>query len=95
VPHRLPKKSGVDVIRDKPLSAANKHLHTDTRASSANESIDWLALWALSLALSAMFAAGLVYFSEGDINGAAAILVGAAIIIAFARFASKAPSARG
>jgi hypothetical protein len=42
------------------------------------ESIDWLALWALSIALSAMFMASLVFFGVGDKFGASMILFGAA-----------------
>ncbi len=96
MPIRLPNKSRAEVIRDKRLSAANENTRIDTqRKSGAVETIDWLALWAISIAISALFLAGLVYFSEGDVDGAAAILAGAAIIIAVALFAGKAPTERG
>lgn len=57
------------------------------------DTIDWLALWALSLGFSAMFMAALVYI-DGDAFGAAAILAGTACIIAVALGVSKAPDAR-
>jgi len=48
------------------------------------ETIDWLALWTLSLAFSALFIAGCAYFGEGDAVGASAVLGGTAAIIALA-----------
>jgi hypothetical protein len=56
------------------------------------ETVDWLALWALSLAVSAIFIAGLVFFSEGDATGASAVLGGSAAIIALALGVTKAPA---
>jgi hypothetical protein len=57
------------------------------------ETVDWLALWALSLAVSAIFIACLVFFSEGDATGAAAVLGGSAAIIALALCMTAAPDA--
>jgi hypothetical protein len=45
-------------------------------------SIDWLGLWALSLAFCAINLAAIAYFLNGDNTGASCILVGAAALIA-------------
>ena len=58
------------------------------------DTIDWLALFVLSLAVSAMFMAALVFFNEGDVFGAAAILAGTAGINAVALFVTKSPVVR-
>ncbi len=55
------------------------------------DTIDWLAWWTLSLAVSAVFIAGLAFFQEGDVKGAAAVLGGTAIIMALALGITKAP----
>lgn len=56
----------------------------DVRDVDAIESIDWLALWALSIAVSAVFMASLVFFGVGDSFGASMILFGAAGITGLA-----------
>jgi hypothetical protein len=58
----------------------------------AQQPIDWLALWALSLAFASMVLAAIAYFSIGDKLGASAILAGAALIIGLALQASKPPA---
>ena len=65
--------------------------HGDKQTANI-DTIDWLALWALSLGFSAMFMAALVY-NDGDSLSAAAILAGTACIIAVALGVSKAPDA--
>jgi hypothetical protein len=67
--------------------------HRDVKQPDSIDTIDWLALWALSLGVSAMFMAALVY-TDGDTLGAAAILAGTAGIIAVALGVSKAPDAQ-
>lgn len=62
-----------------------------TDNSDAIGQIDWLALFVLSLSVSAMFMASLVYFGEGDVVGATAILAGTAGINAAALFVTKSP----
>src|ERR1700685_3145435 len=57
------------------------------------DTIDWLALWALSLAVSALFIAYCAFFGEGDVKGAAAVLTGTAAIMALALGVTKAPDA--
>jgi hypothetical protein len=52
------------------------------RRQAANNSIDWLGLWALSLGFCAIVLAGIAYFMIGDNIGASGILMGAAAIIA-------------
>jgi hypothetical protein len=99
VPTRLPNKSRADakaraeVMHVNRPGAANEGLHISKRRKlDAIETIDWLAIWAMSIAFSAIVMAGLVYFTERDVDGAAAILTGAAIIVAVALYGSKAPS---
>ncbi len=60
-------------------------------AKHSIDTIDWLALWALSLAVSALFIASCSFFGEGDVKGAAAVLIGTAIIMALALGVTKAP----
>lgn len=82
-------------MRVNPHGAANEDGHrSKQRKLDTIETIDWLAIWALSLAFSAILMAGLVYFSASDADGAAAILAGTAVIIATALYASKAPDER-
>jgi hypothetical protein len=52
------------------------------RASDAAESIDWLALWAISLGFCAVVIAATAFFSAGDKMGAASVLIGTAALIA-------------
>ena len=61
------------------------------RRADAIDTIDWLALWALSIGFSAMLIAGLAYFTANDPHGASYILVGAAAIIAAVLGFSRAP----
>jgi len=61
------------------------------RAVDPLETIDWLALWAISLGLSAIVLAGIAYFTIGDNLGASFILASAAGIIGAALLASKPP----
>lgn len=103
MPTRLP-----DRPRAKSIRAGRNTIDDDARRNAAVErrqpkaaekqdavdTVDWLALWALSLAVSAMFIAALVYFGEGDATGAAAVLAGTAGIISIALFISEAPGAR-
>jgi hypothetical protein len=62
------------------------------QVNQAAAKIDWLALWALSIAVSAIFIAALVYFGENDTTGAVAVLAGAAGVTALALFFSEAPN---
>ncbi len=51
-------------------------------ARDSVESIDWLALWAISLGLCAVVIAAIAFFSAADQAGAAMVLVGTAALIA-------------
>jgi hypothetical protein len=62
-----------------------------TKAVDARRPIDWLALWALSLAFASMVLAAIAYFTIGDQLGASSILAGAALIIGLALQASRPP----
>ena len=103
MPTRLPEKPRAKSIRADHHGTASDDAHrraaigvpknrADDKASA--ETIDWLALWALSLAVSAVFIAALVYFNEGDAQGAAAVLAGTAGIISIALFITDAPGNR-
>jgi hypothetical protein len=63
-----------------------------TKALEVEQPIDWLALWALSLAFAAMVLAAIAYFTIGDKLGASSILAGTALIIGLALRASKPPA---
>ena len=104
MPTRLPEKPRAKSIRADHHHTAGDDAHRRAaigvpkkRAEDrpdAIDTVDWLALWALSLAVSAMFIAALVYFGEGDAQGAAAVLAGTAGIISIALFITQAPGAR-
>ena len=65
------------------------------RRQAAAHAIDWLGLWALSVAFCAIVLAGIAYFMIGDNTGASCILVGAAAIIAIVvRFGTDRDEAR-
>ena len=65
------------------------------RRQAAVHSIDWLGLWALSVAFCAIDLAGIAYFLNGDNIGASFILFGAAAIIAIVvRFGADRDEAR-
>lgn len=61
------------------------------RKADRIESIDWLALWALSIGFSAMVIAALGVFTARDPVGSAYVLAGAAVIIALVLGFSRAP----
>jgi hypothetical protein len=90
VPTRLPKKSRTEIVRADHDYAPEENANVqEQRKVDAFETIDWLAIWALSIAFSALLIAGLTYFTDGDASGAAAILAGAAFIIAVALYMPK------
>ena len=59
------------------------------RAKHRLDTIDWLAIWSLSIALSALVVAAVVY--DVDKVGASAVLAGAAGVIAMVLLLSEAP----
>lgn len=86
---RLPKKP-----RAKSIAAENSghdSVKRTSRTIHATETIDWLALWALSIGFCAAFMAGIVVYNDHDHTGAAVILAGAAGIIALVLLVSEAP----
>ncbi len=60
-----------------PLKPRAKAIH----AGQTKTSVDWLALWAISLGVCAAVIAAIAFFSAADQIGAALILVGAAALI--------------
>jgi hypothetical protein len=62
-----------------------------SRAKVAHREPDWLAVWALSMGVSAAFIAAIAYFSAGDRIGAAWVLLGGAILIAVVLLGSAPP----
>lgn len=91
MPTHLPKKLRAKSIDARELNEERPRI-AELRKRHAVETIDWLALWTLSLGFCAVVLAGLVYFTDGDTTGAAAILFGTAIIIGIVLSVSKAPS---
>jgi hypothetical protein len=51
------------------------------RARDSVESIDWLALWAISLGVCAVVLAATTFFVAADKTGSVFILVGVAVLI--------------
>jgi hypothetical protein len=64
----------------RPRAKAIRREHAETER--AETSIDWLALWAISIGISAAVIAAIAYFSAADRTGAAMVLAGAAALIA-------------
>jgi hypothetical protein len=100
MPSQFPDNGSPDErLRKKPraksIAAENSRHDSVKRTSRAKhtiETIDWLALWALSIGFCAAFMAGIVVYSDHDNTGAAVILAGAAGIIALVLLVSEAPS---
>ncbi len=63
------------MLNQQPLKPRAKALHR------AERSVDWLALWAISLGMCAMVFAGTAFFVAFDKTGAVLILVGTAAMI--------------
>ena len=94
MPTRLPNdfakkpRAKTAVVRD-----ARHEIETrKVRASDRVDTIDWLGLWSLSIAVSAFVMAAVVY--NDDAIGAAVILTGAACLMALVLFFSRAPNER-
>ena len=94
MPTRLPDKPRAKIIRASDIRPDVTH-RRDARVSSTIETVDWLALWALSIGFSAIVMAAMAFFSADDPIGASSILLGAAIVIAIALGVSVAPEDRG
>jgi hypothetical protein len=97
LPTHLPDKPRAKSIRADLRTAIGDHKAAKPRVAAKADTldnVDWLALWTLSLAFSALFIAALVYFGEGDAKGAAAVLAGTACIIAVALLVTKPPGER-
>ena len=88
MPSHLPDKPRV-----KTLAAKNPEHHSGKRARPKHpiETIDWLAIWSLSIGFCAAFMAAIVVTNDHDNTGASAILAGAAGIIALVLLVSEAP----
>jgi hypothetical protein len=94
LPTRLPDKPRAKSIHANQRTGIDSRNDATPRVAAkpdALANVDWLALWALSLAVSAMFIAALVYFGEDDATGAAVVLAGTACIIAIALLVTEAP----
>lgn len=87
MPIHLPKKP-----RAKTIDTPNLERNITRRRAHSVETIDWLALWALSLGFSAVVLAALAFYGAGDPVGASMILFGTAIIIAMVLWFSTAPA---
>lgn len=102
MPTHLPERPRAKALNGHRRSVLDERVETQTRIvdkrrqhttekADVNDRIDWLALFVLALAVSAVFMASLVYFGEGDDVGAAAILAATAGINAVALFMTKSP----
>lgn len=78
MPNRLPIKPRAKAI-EAPKSARARET---AQARERTRSVDWFALWAISLGLAAIGVALIAYLTVGDKVGAAFILGGAAALIA-------------
>jgi lipopolysaccharide export LptBFGC system permease protein LptF len=84
----FPNKSRAKVaVQDAPGESQT----SKPRVKHAAETVDWLAWWSLSIALSALVMAAVVYFNDSDTVGASVILAGAAGIVALVLLFSEAP----
>lgn len=95
MPSHLPNDHLPKRPRAKSIAAENSRQESAKKASRTNhaiETIDWLALWALSIAFCACFIAAIVIYNENDTVGASAVLAGAAGIIALVLLVSEAPN---
>ena len=102
MPTHLPEKPRAKALDGHRRRGLNERIEMQTRIADKRrqhatdkadviDRIDWLALFVLSLAASAVFMASLIYFGEGDAIGATAILAGTAGINALALLVTKSP----
>lgn len=91
MPTKIPDRPRAKVLRSDDDFRRHEPRMRKASAKHPIETIDWLALWTLSLAFSALFIAGCAFFGEGDAVGAAAVLGGTAAIIALALGVTEAP----
>jgi hypothetical protein len=91
MPTRLPDKPRAKIIRANEFHADGIGPRERRRELHPVESIDWLALWALSLGFSAVVHAALAFYGGHDSTGASMILFGTATIIALVLRFSTAP----
>ena len=91
MPTKIPDRPRAKVLRNEDDFRRHAPRMGKGSAKRPIETIDWLALWTLSLAFSALFIAGCAFFGEGDAIGASAVLGGTAAIIALALGVTKAP----
>ena len=89
MPTHLPNRPRAKAIHVD--DARNHNQRPRGRRKHPIDTIDWLALWTLSLAFSALFIAGCAFFGEGDAIGASAVLAGTATIMALALRITEAP----
>ena len=94
MPIHLPKKpraKTIDTTNVERQVTSQLTRQVTRRPAQSIETIDWLAMWALSLGFSAVVLAGLAFYGGGDPIGASMILFGTAIIIAAVLAFSTAP----
>jgi hypothetical protein len=93
---RLPNKPRAKSIRARYVhpDAASEIHQREARSTKAEDTIDWLALWALSVGFCGLVLAGTAFCCADDPVGASVILFGAASIIAVTLGVSTAPKNR-
>jgi hypothetical protein len=93
LPTRRPSKPSAKSLRASGIRP-DEVSWREARAAHAEETIDWLALWALSVGFCGLVLAGTAFYCADDPAGASMILFGAATIIAVTLGVSVAPNSR-
>jgi len=78
MPNRLPIKPRAQAIEAREAARTREPAQSRKR----DKSIDWFALWAISLGIAAVVMASIAYFTVGDKVGTLFILGGTAALIA-------------
>lgn len=91
--HREKSRARIIDANDAESGEINRRELSVTRDSETVDldTIDWLALWTLSIGVSALVLAATAFFCADDPTGAAMIMFGAAAIIAVALGVTSAP----
>ena len=78
MPNRLPIKPRARAVEAREAARTRE----TARVRAQDKSIDWFALWAISLGAAAVVMASIAYFTVGDKVGTSFILGGTAALIA-------------
>jgi hypothetical protein len=93
LPTRRPSKPRAKSVRASDIRP-DEVSWRETGATHAEETIDWLALWALSVGFCGLVLAATAFYTAEDPAGASMILFGAAAIVTVTLGVSVAPNNR-